>query len=131
MSPRKQSRGVVAIEFALLLPVFLLLVLGMIDYGWYFFCDLSVSNAAREGARAGTTVPSGDSQKAKATVLAYLQSAGLAPQPTDVSVTIGAVPTSVTVDVSMHFKPLVGFVPLPSDGSGPLAHARAVMMGVP
>ena len=41
-------------EFALVLPLLLTLVLGAIDFGWYFFIDQLVTNAAREGARAGT-----------------------------------------------------------------------------
>lgn len=46
-----------AIEFALILPLFLTLVLGAIDWGWYFYIDQLVTNAAREGARAGTLLP--------------------------------------------------------------------------
>jgi Flp pilus assembly protein TadG len=45
---------VVAVEFALVLPLLLLLVLGGIDWGYYFFAGEIVANAAREGARAGS-----------------------------------------------------------------------------
>jgi Flp pilus assembly protein TadG len=127
----RRRRGVVAVEFALVLPLLLLLLLGMFDYGWYFLCELNVTNAAREGARAGTTVPNGDATRARTTALGFLAGAGLGAQPTAVTVTVGANPTTVAVDVSMHFKPLVGFVPLPSDGAGAYAHAYAVMQGVP
>ena len=126
-----RQRGIVAVELALVLPVLLFLVLGMMDYGYYFFCALTATNAAREGSRAGTTVPNGDAAKARATTLAYLASAGMSNQPTSVNVVVGSLPTSVSVEVQMHFTPLVGFVPLPSDGAGPVAHAKAVMMGVP
>ena len=54
---RNRQRGVAAVEFALLLPLFLTLVLGAIDWGWFFFIDQLVTNAAREGARAGTLLP--------------------------------------------------------------------------
>jgi Flp pilus assembly protein TadG len=54
---RHPQRGAAAIEFALILPLFLTLVLGAIDWGWYFFIDQLVTNAAREGARAGTLLP--------------------------------------------------------------------------
>lgn len=127
----RRTRGAAAIEFALVLPVLLFLVLGMVDYGWYFFCQLTVTNAAREGARAGTTVPGGDGGRATATTQSYLATAGLAGQPTQIDVNIGAAPTTVSVDVWMHFRPIIGFVPLPRDGGGPVAHARAVMGGVP
>jgi Flp pilus assembly protein TadG len=54
---RDRQRGVAAVEFALVLPLLLVVVLGAIDWGWYFFIDQLVTNAAREGARAGTLLP--------------------------------------------------------------------------
>ena len=45
--------GAAAVEFALVLPLLLMLVLGAIDWGWYFFLREVVTNASREGARAG------------------------------------------------------------------------------
>jgi hypothetical protein len=47
-----RQRGAVAVEFALVLPLLLLLVLGGIDWGYYFFVGEIAANAAREGARA-------------------------------------------------------------------------------
>lgn len=41
-------------EFALILPIFLLLLFGLIDGGRYVFVNSAVSNAAREGARLGS-----------------------------------------------------------------------------
>lgn len=130
-SKSRVQRGAVAVEFALVLPLLLLLLLGMMDYGWYFFCRLSVTNAAREGARAGTTVPNGDADKAKTTAQAFINSAGLGAQNTTIDVSIGSNPTSVTVDVKMNFTPLVGFVTLPKENGTAVAKARAVMMGIP
>jgi Flp pilus assembly protein TadG len=52
---RKATRGAAAIEFALILPAFCLMLVGMLDYGWYFYVDLVSTNAVREGARAATT----------------------------------------------------------------------------
>ena len=49
----RRERGAAAVEFALLLPVLVLLVGGIVDYGRYFFTQLQLTNAAREGARAG------------------------------------------------------------------------------
>jgi Flp pilus assembly protein TadG len=54
---RDRERGAAAVEFALVLPLLLTLVLGAIDWGWYFFVDQLVTNAAREGARAGSLLP--------------------------------------------------------------------------
>ncbi len=50
---RLRDRGVAAVEFALVLPLLLLLILGSIDWGFFFYVDQVVTNAAREGARKG------------------------------------------------------------------------------
>ena len=51
---RSQRRGANALEFALTLPAFLLIVFGMIEYGGYFagqaMVDSVVNIACREGA---------------------------------------------------------------------------------
>lgn len=39
------------VEFALVLPLFLLLVLGIIDFGWLFYNYIAVENSARNAAR--------------------------------------------------------------------------------
>ena len=49
----RAERGAVAVEFAILLPVFLLLVFGIMDFGHAFYMKQMVSNASREGARYG------------------------------------------------------------------------------
>ena len=53
----QRDRGAAAVEFALVLPILLLFVMGTIEWGWFFFTHQRVVNAAREGARAGTLVP--------------------------------------------------------------------------
>ncbi|NIK59097.1 TadE/TadG family type IV pilus assembly protein [Kribbella shirazensis] len=45
------DRGATAVEFALLLPLLLLLVLGVIDFGRMLNAQQSLTQAAREGAR--------------------------------------------------------------------------------
>jgi len=47
----KTERGAELIEFALVLPLLLLLVLGIVDFGFLFQRLEVVTNAAREGAR--------------------------------------------------------------------------------
>jgi Flp pilus assembly protein TadG len=81
---RDRQRGAAAVEFALVFPLFLALLMGTIDYGYYFFSDQIVTNAAREGARAGTLVTPGVGASALAVSAAgaaaasYLTSNGLA-----------------------------------------------------
>ncbi len=45
--------GVQAVEFALVLPIFLVLVFGLIDFGLALYTKEVLANASREGARQG------------------------------------------------------------------------------
>jgi len=49
----QNSNGATALEFALVLPILLLLVLGIIEFSFLLFNKAVITNAAREGARAG------------------------------------------------------------------------------
>jgi Flp pilus assembly protein TadG len=46
-----RDRGSVAVEFALLLPVLLLIIFGTIDFGRAINAQITLTEAAREGAR--------------------------------------------------------------------------------
>ena len=48
---RDSDRGAAAVEFALLLPLLLLLVFGIIDFGRAINAQITLTQAAREGAR--------------------------------------------------------------------------------
>ena len=48
---KKREDGQAMVEFALILPIFLLILCGIIDFGWLFYNQLSLNNACREGAR--------------------------------------------------------------------------------
>jgi Flp pilus assembly protein TadG len=50
----RQERGGIAVEFAIVLMVLLLLVFGIIDFGHAWYMDHMMSNASREGARYAT-----------------------------------------------------------------------------
>ncbi len=50
-SRKTADRGVVAVEFALVVPVLLLIVFGIIDFGRALNAQISLTGAAREGAR--------------------------------------------------------------------------------
>lgn len=52
---KKNSRGVAAVEFAIILPFLLVLVIGVIDLGWLFNGWVVLTGAAREGARTAIT----------------------------------------------------------------------------
>ena len=50
---RRNRRGAAAVEFAIVAPVFFLLVFGMVEYGRMIMVQQVITNAAREGARVG------------------------------------------------------------------------------
>jgi len=52
-SCRKKRLGVAAVEFAVVAPLFFLLLLGMIEIGRMVMVQQIITNASREGARIG------------------------------------------------------------------------------
>jgi hypothetical protein len=70
------ERGAVLIEFALVLPVLLLLLVGMFDLGFAFQRYQAVTNAAREGARMAV-LPGYSLADVQDRVRAYLRASGV------------------------------------------------------
>ena len=48
-----RERGASVLEFAIVLPILLVLLFGVIEFGFIFYNKAMLTNAAREGARAG------------------------------------------------------------------------------
>jgi Flp pilus assembly protein TadG len=48
---RRRRRGQALVEFALVAPIFFLILFGIIDFGRYIYYVQILNNAAREGAR--------------------------------------------------------------------------------
>jgi len=114
----REQRGTAAVEFAILLPVLCALILGMIDYGYFFFLNSTVVNAAREGARAGvviTTNATDAENTAEAVATRYLAAAnigigGCLNCATVVATYDGSNDLQMTVTID-PFTPLTGFLP--------------------
>lgn len=49
---RKSERAAAAVEFALVAPVLIALLLGIIEFGFLIYLNSAAAGAAREGARA-------------------------------------------------------------------------------
>lgn len=62
----EKSRGQSVVEMALLLPILLLVVIGLIEFGRAFLFYTMISNAAREGARYGMVHPGQDAASIQA-----------------------------------------------------------------
>ncbi|NTV90895.1 MAG: pilus assembly protein [Clostridiales bacterium] len=79
---RKQSKGQTLVETALILPIIILLLMGIVDFGLLFNNYLVVGNAAREGAR-NAAVGDTDTQ-----IMTIINTATASLDPDKVTVTI-------------------------------------------
>jgi Flp pilus assembly protein TadG len=59
MSRRRPNHGQALVEFALVIPIFLLMIFGIVDAGRLIYTFNTVSNAARDGARVAIVNQSG------------------------------------------------------------------------
>ncbi len=88
----KRRRGAVAVEMALVLPIFCTMVFGIIEFGRGFMVSQLVTNAAREGTRRAIVDGSTNSDVTSA-IQTYLNSAcGVATA--DISITIAVAPAT-------------------------------------
>ncbi len=55
----QDERGTGLVEFAMILPVFMILLLGMLEFGFVFDQALTIQYATREGARVGAAMANG------------------------------------------------------------------------
>ena len=122
---RRHERGASAVEFALIVPMLILLVFGIISYGYMLSFRQGMSQGASEGARAGavwaaaykTTQDSARIAAATTQVNNALGSYGVScTSGATCTITIGACGTAkcVTVTVSYPYesKPLTPSFPL-------------------
>ena len=65
--PRRSERGAIFVEFALVLPLLMSLVLGIYTGGQAYTNKIGVVEAVREGARYGASMPMGTDVNALAT----------------------------------------------------------------
>jgi Flp pilus assembly protein TadG len=89
------ERGAELIEFALVFPLLLLLVLGMVDFGFLFQRYEVLTNAAREGARLAV-LPGYSTDDVTARVRSYVTGGGVPTTATNPNVAVAdfTIPTS-------------------------------------
>ena len=133
------EKGQALVEFALLVPIFLILLFAIVDFGMGFYTWITVTNSAREGARVGAVHAPLDVASSpcfgKASLEQCIQdrvldSADLADEATKMTVTItnaqGQSGESVVVKVDYDYDlitPLAGLVQFVSgDTIGPTLH---------
>lgn len=115
MGRNRDQEGATAVEFALVMIPFIVLIFGMIQYGWYFYVSQTTGGAASTVARrlqvgdcwAGTNAFDLAKQQASMVTAVTKTPANLT----------GATPgtTQIVVTVTADGN-LLGFLPMPSDG---------------
>jgi len=125
---RKDRRGTAVVEFAVVAPLFITLVFGMIEYGRMVMVQQLLTNASREGARMGV-LDGATTAAVQSSVTSYLTNASIS----GATVTVSPNPPSsagygapVTVTVSIPFSQ-VSWIPTPMFLSGKTLTASSVM----
>ena len=109
----RSESGASAVEFALLLPVLMMILFGIIEFGMALYRQAILTNASREGARLGIvqSIPAITTGQIDATINNYLTPSGIVPG--NVSRTIvgagGVTGTPVIVTLTLPYT----FVVLP------------------
>lgn len=74
---RQSERGAVAVEFAILAPLLIMILLGIMEFGRAYNAQISLTNAAREGVRVMAINNSESTAKAAAKNVAGALNPGL------------------------------------------------------
>jgi len=129
-SYRKKRRGAAVVEFAVVAPVFFLLIFGMVEYGRMVMVQQVITNASREGARRAV-LDGATTVEVSTTVTNYLTGASIDGDSADITVdpnppSNAAFGEPVTVTVSVPFDQ-VSWLPSPMFLGGTEMSASTVM----
>jgi Flp pilus assembly protein TadG len=127
----RDERGASAVEFALLLPLLLLILFAIIEYGWFFANRIVLMNAVSDAARAAVKAREWEGEEPKEfAAQAFKRACWIAgtedidivdgeaspgaTQPGKVAVVVAVDenrPRAVEVIAVMGYRPLTGFLP--------------------
>lgn len=117
-TPRQQARfGAVTVEFALVLPIFFLVITGIIEFGRAFMVSQLIMNAAREGVRMASFEDATPTQVESFVDGMLVQSLGVTPTEVSVNCSVqlpdgttstnladGGIGSTMFVEVSVPFS---------------------------
>jgi Flp pilus assembly protein TadG len=125
---RRKRRGAAVVEFAIVAPLFFLLVFAMIEYGRMVMVSQIITNASREGARQAVLDGATNSEVTNAVdeflESSSIQGAEVTTIPSDISTAVYG--DAVTVSVSIDFDQ-VSWIPSPMYLGGQEIKASTVM----
>ena len=102
-----RDRGAVAVEFALIAPVLLGIVVSIVEFSSFYNLQISVTQAAREAAR--TMAVTKDAGQAAAAAVAGAPGLALSPSNITFSSGCGTPGSTVTADVTFTRAAITGF----------------------
>ena len=97
---QRKRKGQAAVELALILPVILLILMGLLDLGRLFYFEVAITNAAREGARYGAAHP----EKTKAQIIEQAKNEASPISPLDVEVNCQAITSGNNRKVKVDYQ---------------------------
>ncbi|MEA3310382.1 MAG: TadE/TadG family type IV pilus assembly protein [Chloroflexota bacterium] len=128
-----EERGSSLIEFALVLPLLLLLIIGLLQAGFWGYASLIAGEAARHGARVGSVAQANPSGYAQQAALDEAQAAFPAAAPeVQILAPGGVVGSDLTLEVKFNVPNLLwhaglgALFPLPAANHPTLAVRRQV-----
>ncbi|HEV3005564.1 MAG TPA: TadE/TadG family type IV pilus assembly protein [Pirellulales bacterium] len=130
---RDSRRGAALVEFALVVPVLLLFLVGMIEVGRAIMVQQLITNASREGARVAGYESTTQTSSVTSAVNTYLSNVNINGATTTVSPdppTGASDGQQVSVSVSVPYK-TVSWVPSPFFLGGSTLKATSVMRREP
>lgn len=92
LNRRPARRGLALVELALVLPVLILLLFGVMEYGWMFLKLQEVTNTARMGARR-SVIPDATNAEIDGIIAARMTALGMG----DSGYTVQTLPIDITV----------------------------------
>jgi hypothetical protein len=98
------------------MPVLIMILFGIMEYGWFFSQQITMVSAVRDSVRAGATTPQewGPVEAAELQLAKSLAAAGCDGNVyVDISLSGGAPDQLISVSAAFAYEPLIGFVPSP------------------
>ena len=106
----RSESGAAMVEFAIVLPILIMFLLGIIDFGRAFFLYNNLTNAVREGARLGAVQSTVNVAAVQTRVTDRVRQFSMNPSAAP-TVTVSSTPQDVTVTITGYaFQPIT---PLP------------------
>ncbi len=113
------ERGAAAVEFAILLPVLLMLVLGTIEFGRAYNAQITLTNAARDGVRVMAIANDPGGAQTAAKNAAASVSTTIPTSDVTLSTNVCSTGAQVTLTIKYTLSTITGIAgPFPMTGKG-------------